>query len=219
MCSPSEVSHSVNMPVTQIPVSSSSPPIPHTGRWLPMIAAWQEAPTQHQRADPQGVPRPPAEEQHVTEDVAQAEQRGHERPRARAVVLLEHQHRPDHEDRRQHDRVVDAEAAQEAQHPRARAHLLPALAQGRAERRRGRRRVLLGERLRHDGRPQREQQGDRHREGGGVEEQGAARAPGVRDQEPGHDRPDRRCRARTSGRAGRSRAGCWPGSRSSAADR
>ena len=45
MCSPSEVSQSVNVPVTQMPANSSSTPIPHVPSPLPMNAAWQEAPT------------------------------------------------------------------------------------------------------------------------------------------------------------------------------
>ena len=119
MCSPSEVSHSVNMPVTQTPVSSSSSPIPHDRQVAADDRGLARRTDQHQRADPQGVRRPPGQQQHVTEDVADAEQRGDHRPRPRAVVVLGHQHRPDHEDRRQHHRVVDAEAAEVAEHPRA----------------------------------------------------------------------------------------------------
>ncbi len=50
MCSPSEVSHSVNAPVTQIPANTSSAPIPHVPSPLPMNAAWQEAPTSNRLA-------------------------------------------------------------------------------------------------------------------------------------------------------------------------
>src|SRR3954454_2268651 len=45
MCSWSVVSHRVKQPVTHTPASSSRAPIAHGQSPLPMIAAWQEAPT------------------------------------------------------------------------------------------------------------------------------------------------------------------------------
>ena len=145
-----------------------------------MIAAWHDAPTSISAADAQGVASVASASSSTSPRMLpmpnSAVTSAHDRAPS---YSWQHQHRPDHEDRRQHDRVVDAEAAEEAEHPRARAHLAPALAQRGAERRRGGGRVLLGERL---GRRRAGRSGSsrttEHRERRGVED--AARCPGRR---------------------------------------
>ena len=107
MCSCSEVSQSVKVPVTQMPASTSRPAIAQMPSPLPMNAAWQEAPISIRR-------RPAARTAAATAAAAgrraraDAEAGRDDRPRLRAVQLVRREHRAEHEDRRQHDHVVRA---------------------------------------------------------------------------------------------------------------
>ena len=149
-----------------------------------MITAWQEAMPRpiaaarsakrgrhfNNKKSPTIEPRPKAVDDH--------------RPGRRAIQLVLHQHRPEHEDRRQHDDVVDDHRQQERPHPRAGADLAPAALEVGEER-------LRHLRALHGARTQRQQAHDRHQEGARVHDQRRP-LPRQRDQETAEHRPDDR---------------------------
>lgn len=130
------------------------------------------------------TPRPPPQEQEVTEDAAETEPGGDDGPVRRPAELLGDQDGPEHEDRRQHDGVVRPHPAEEGEHPRSAADLDPARVQTRQEVLGGRFRVLLREHPPYDTGTQRDQAGDGDEERARIEEQRSARAD-QGDQEPG----------------------------------